>query len=68
MNATVANLPTGQRGRALALALLVALLLILWLVLVSPLAGILRRSYRHAVGPAAESRAYGARWPTRCRR
>src|ERR1700722_8306004 len=33
------GLPTGQRGRALALALLMALLLILWLALVSPLLG-----------------------------
>jgi general secretion pathway protein M len=34
-----ASLPTGQRGRALALALLLLSLLILWLIVVSPLLG-----------------------------
>ena len=37
MNSVVANLPTGPRGRAIAVALLVLVLLILWTALVSPL-------------------------------
>lgn len=39
MNATVANLPTGPRGRAIAAALLVLVLMILWTALISPLLG-----------------------------
>lgn len=39
MNATIANLPTGPRGRAVALGLLLLVLLILWSAIVSPLLG-----------------------------
>jgi general secretion pathway protein M len=39
MNATVASLPTGPRGQAIAVALLVLVLLLLWTALVSPLLG-----------------------------
>jgi general secretion pathway protein M len=40
VNAMVAGLPTGRRGHALALALLVVALLILWVVVISPLAAL----------------------------
>jgi general secretion pathway protein M len=39
MNAAIAALPTGPRGRALAVALLVFALLIVWVAVISPLLG-----------------------------